>query len=211
MTHPPKIDVDVFPAFDYAQATHTTTILQPVRRAGDPESRTVTFHSAGEKLQLDVVIETSDDESSSVGSDGGPLTVCFEKVSLDGMKGEGVRASVTLREGRDGVSFVLRCDGDGDGEEAPTDDVTAAVLDAQQRETQVFWSRWLAKMHYRGRWREVVSRSLMILKMLTYEPTGAIVAAPTFSIPEAVGGTRYVSRATEHKAPESMAPNPTHG
>ena len=197
-----KLDVDVFPAFDYAREAHTTTILEPVRCAGDEESRTVTFHSAGERLQLDVVVEVSDDEGDGGGD---PPDVRFEKVRLDGMKGEGVRASITLREGRGGVSFVLRRD-DAPYPSTSTGAVTAAVLDAQQRDTQLFWSRWLSRMHYRGRWREVVSRSLMILKMLTYEPTGAIVAAPTFSIPEAIGGARYVF--TLHSTTPRTSPPP---
>jgi GH15 family glucan-1,4-alpha-glucosidase len=53
-----------------------------------------------------------------------------------------------------------------------------------------YWHQWLSKCTYRGRWREVVYRSALALKLLTFEPTGAIVAAPTCSLPEEVGGTR---------------------
>lgn len=101
------------------------------------------------------------------------------------MLGEGVVACINIQEGQ-AASFVLR-------EDIPnhiTEHITTAVLDAQQHSTQSYWYNWISKSKYKGRWREVVSRSLMILKLLTYEPTGAIVAAPTFSIPEDIGGVR---------------------
>jgi GH15 family glucan-1,4-alpha-glucosidase len=53
-----------------------------------------------------------------------------------------------------------------------------------------FWRRWLARSAYRGRWREAVNRSALTLKMLTSRRYGAIVAAPTFGLPEHVGGAR---------------------
>ena len=57
-------------------------------------------------------------------------------------------------------------------------------------ETVSYWRDWLGHCTYSGRWREMVQRSALVLKLLTFEPTGAIVAAPTCSLPESIGGTR---------------------
>jgi GH15 family glucan-1,4-alpha-glucosidase len=57
-------------------------------------------------------------------------------------------------------------------------------------ETLQYWRRWLAQCRYTGRWREIVYRSAMMLKLMTFAPTGAIVASPTCSLPEEIGGVR---------------------
>src|SRR5437762_3103204 len=57
-------------------------------------------------------------------------------------------------------------------------------------DTVEYWKAWLHKSTYRGRWREAVARSAMTLKLMTYAPTGALVAAPTAGLPEQVGGER---------------------
>ena len=70
----------------------------------------------------------------------------------------------------------------------------AALQDETARhmlnETIDYWRRWLSRCTYRGRWREMVYRSVLTLKLLTFAPTGAIVAAPTCSLPEFIGGPR---------------------
>ena len=57
-------------------------------------------------------------------------------------------------------------------------------------ETATFWRTWLKGSTYRGRWREMVERSAITLKLMTYAPTGGLVAAPTAALPEQVGGER---------------------
>jgi len=56
--------------------------------------------------------------------------------------------------------------------------------------TLSYWRRWMARSTYRGRWREMVNRSALALKLLTSAPDGSIVAAPTFGLPEEIGGIR---------------------
>jgi GH15 family glucan-1,4-alpha-glucosidase len=58
------------------------------------------------------------------------------------------------------------------------------------RVTEEFWEEWASVCTYRGEWRDPVMRSLLTLKSLTYRPTGGIVAAPTTSLPEQIGGIR---------------------
>ncbi|MFR9775952.1 glycoside hydrolase family 15 protein [Micromonospora sp. MS34] len=57
-------------------------------------------------------------------------------------------------------------------------------------QTRDFWRRWIGRSRYTGRWRETVERSAMTLKLMTYAPTGAVIAAPTAGLPEQVGGPR---------------------
>jgi len=171
-------EIEVFPAFNYARDTHEVDILLPDHPVGCLQSKTVTFTSKDLKLQLDVTIDRGEDGAN-------PPIVRFEKVKKEGLLSEGVVAHIHLLEGQ-AVSFILR-------EDIPnhvTPEVTSGDVDRQQFSTQSFWAKWIGKSKYKGRWREVVSRSLLILKLLTFEPTGAIVAAPTFSVPEDVGGTR---------------------
>jgi GH15 family glucan-1,4-alpha-glucosidase len=101
-------------------------------------------------------------------------------------KGQGVVADFTLEEGQTAV-FVMR--------EAQGDEQVCKVCSVREgidlfQETVDFWRAWLSKCTYVGRWREMVYRSALTLKMLTFEPTGAIVAAPTCSLPEGIGGER---------------------
>lgn len=72
--------------------------------------------------------------------------------------------------------------------EQPT--VDAAVVDSRLQETIGWWRRWRERLHHDGPDHEAVVRSAFTLKALTYAPTGAIVAAPTTSLPETVGGER---------------------
>ncbi|MFE2416090.1 glycoside hydrolase family 15 protein [Streptomyces hokutonensis] len=76
-----------------------------------------------------------------------------------------------------------------DGEVTPRN---CARMEAEEEfnTTVAYWRRWLSQSRYRGRWREMVHRSALTLKLLTYAPTGAIVAAPTTSLPEQLGGER---------------------
>jgi GH15 family glucan-1,4-alpha-glucosidase len=65
-------------------------------------------------------------------------------------------------------------------------------LDAEHclAETEAFWTDWSSRSHVRGRYRDAIQRSLVVLKALTFAPTGGIVAAATTSLPEQVGGPR---------------------
>ena len=95
----------------------------------------------------------------------------------------GLRWTRTMHEGQSG-GMVLESMG---GEPRTVPPGQAQRL---QEETEQFWRAWLKRSTYRGRWREMVSRSAITLKLMTYSPTGALVAAPTTGLPEQVGGER---------------------
>ena len=64
------------------------------------------------------------------------------------------------------------------------------LLGQRFHQTSRFWRKWIAKSKYKGRWREIVHRSALLLKLLISREHGSLIAAPTFSLPEAVGGVR---------------------
>lgn len=98
----------------------------------------------------------------------------------------GVSAEFMLSEGKSRV-FVLRDDcNEGGLPYPPSEQATEELL----RGTVKFWQQWLSAYTYHGRWRDQVHRSALALKLLTFEPTGAIIAAPTTSLPEVIGGAR---------------------
>ncbi|WP_326783782.1 glycoside hydrolase family 15 protein [Streptomyces sp. NBC_00151] len=99
--------------------------------------------------------------------------------------GQDVWSLFKLREGESAVFALDRI----------TDEVAprfCAVTEAERdfKATVRYWRHWLSQSRYRGRWREMVHRSALTLKLLTYAPTGAIIAAPTTSLPERIGGER---------------------
>ncbi len=74
---------------------------------------------------------------------------------------------------------------------ASSEPVPAALdVDQSLASTDTMWREWSGRCAYKGRWKELVMRSLLTLKAMTYAPTGGIVAAPTTSLPESVGGVR---------------------
>jgi GH15 family glucan-1,4-alpha-glucosidase len=97
--------------------------------------------------------------------------------------GDGLRWTRTLREGEIG-GVVLESMG------GTPSIVTPEEAQRLVDETARFWRGWLHRSSYTGRWREMVARSAITLKLMTYKPTGAIVAAPTAALPEQVGGER---------------------
>ncbi len=125
-----------------------------------------------------------------------PEGACFQSPSLQvglatevPLKSDGkgaVTAEFTLGEDESAI-FLLQAMPPGAGCGKPV---------AESREDELFqgtvnyWRRWLSQCRYKGRWREMVYRSALVLKLLTYHPTGAIVAAPTCSLPESIGGGR---------------------
>lgn len=100
--------------------------------------------------------------------------------------GAGVVADFTLGEGEKAMFALRRLSQDGQPERCPSDSEAEDLF----RDTVAYWRRWLSKCTYTGRWREMVHRSALTLKLLSFEPTGAIVASPTCSLPEAIGGGR---------------------
>jgi GH15 family glucan-1,4-alpha-glucosidase len=107
------------------------------------------------------------------------------EVPLEEGPGRGVCGRFELKAG-ESASFVLQQLEEG---EEPREALKRAECQDLLRQTMDYWRRWVAKSAYRGRWRDMVNRSTLALKLMTYEPTGALVTAPTMGLPQTIGGT----------------------
>ncbi|WP_119067616.1 glycoside hydrolase family 15 protein [Rubrobacter indicoceani] len=161
-----SLDVECRPAFDYARRPHTV------------EPCTGGFAFLPEKDRDFKGPEGSD------GKPGRPLGL-VSQVPLEVMDGGAVGATFTLKEG-EAVTFVLS----ERPEDEPTHLLSEAAFQNLLDRTVHYWRNWVSRCTYTGRWRETVVRSALALKLMVYDPTGALVAAPTMGLPEEVGGER---------------------
>ncbi|MBK8908647.1 MAG: glycoside hydrolase family 15 protein [Rhodospirillales bacterium] len=95
--------------------------------------------------------------------------------------GDAARASLQVQAGEHRVLVLTP---------RPTNFSPLGQAERMRAVTEAFWREWIAYCRYQGPYAEAVTRSALALKLLTYAPTGAIVAAPTTSLPEALGGAR---------------------
>ncbi len=108
------------------------------------------------------------------------------------LEGEGMESvgEFTLKAGAEQAFTLTYASSIGEDGNAPIVDPRPIDPHAAFDDTMTFWQEWNARNTYRGRYDAAVRRSLMTLKALTYRPSGGIVAAPTTSLPEALGGER---------------------
>ncbi|MFF3013572.1 glycoside hydrolase family 15 protein [Streptomyces sp. NPDC057939] len=120
--------------------------------------------------------------------EGPDVTAHLQAVGPVPLEAEGsdVRAYVTLAAG-ERAAVVLTVG--AAGAEAPEPPTVAATTEAFAA-VHAFWHDWIGRCTYRGRWQQIVNRSAITLKLLTYAPTGAPIAAATMGLPEQEGGER---------------------
>ncbi len=114
----------------------------------------------------------------------GPTLRLRSEVPVQVKKGDAI-AEFSLKA-NETAAFVLEEAVPGQESPASNEDFVSDSFKA----TLNFWQRWIARSNYQGRWREMVNRSALVLKLLTSRRYGSMVAAPTFALPEVIGGKR---------------------
>jgi GH15 family glucan-1,4-alpha-glucosidase len=178
--------------FETADGAVTVIDFMPPRSGHSDLVRIVRGESGHVRLRMELAIRFDYGRSvpwiSSVGQGllhaivGPNLIVISSGTSLAHADGT-VSADFSVRGGET-VPFVMM--------HAPSDCPAPLPVSANAAlaQTEAFWLEWVSHCTYRGRAAETVERSLIVLKALTYAPTGGIVAAPTTSLPEEIGGER---------------------
>ena len=151
---------DIQPRFDYGRTPHE---IHPVPESG--------------------VMFTTPDLSLTLHRVGPPVIHGSQRAGRIELVDGGIRITGTLKAG-ELTGVMLESGG------VPPTQVSEEEMIELFHTTRRFWRDWNNRSTYRGRWREVVARSAMTLKLMTYAPTGALVAAPTAGLPEQVGGER---------------------
>ena len=131
----------------------------------------------------DGAVFESDDMSLTMHRVGTPVLRGEERAGKVERTEQGIRITTQLNAGE--VTGLMLESGGARPREISPDELIELFLD-----TRRFWRLWLDRSTYTGRWRETVTRSAMTLKLMTYAPTGGLVAAPTCALPEQVGGER---------------------
>ncbi|MFF7176940.1 glycoside hydrolase family 15 protein [Streptomyces sp. NPDC008121] len=120
--------------------------------------------------------------------DGPGVTAHLQALGAVPLEPEGtdVRAAVALTEGERAAVVLTVCDPARPAPPPPRVDDMTAEFDA----VRAFWHGWIGRCTYRGRWQQMVNRSAITIKLMTYAPTGAPIAAATMGLPEREGGER---------------------
>lgn len=211
------LEMQCAPAFNYARSKHATRLVNDdsiiSSSTGEPQKKAI-FESDELTLDLRYVTENIVDSLNPLDISLTPLDLTHK-----GHLGPSIRAQIKVVEGQC-VTFVLRhltpqtvaqmkeslnpYNPDGVPVEiiAPVvasgpnarslDDplLTKELLDSLLSSTNAYWAGWIRQSTYTGSWKESVHRSALALKLLIFEPTGAVIASPTFSLPEFIGGVR---------------------
>jgi len=166
-----------------APVTHPSALLvRRLRAVRGTVVFTVSCRPAFDFGRQDHAVHTPDRGGAVFTSPGARAGLVLRAGQRFSVAGPAATATVTLGPG-EGLDLLLQW---GGAPEPPTEGEAGRLLDY----TVAYWRSWLRRSRYRGRYREMVERSALVLKLLVYQPTGALVAAPTTSLPESVGGAR---------------------
>jgi len=163
------------PSFNFARDDHTAEVISK-SDSSSTNSSTSTSSVVFKSKDLNLVLHSSDID-----------------LNLD-QDGKAVDVEFCITEGHS-VTFVLKSYDDSDFTQDSSNPFSSSsvmneYVDSLFDRTVDYWHKWLEKCTYQGRWREMVHRSVLALKLMTFEPTGAIIASPTCSLPEDIGGVR---------------------